>query len=290
MAYVSRAKKKFAEGGLSFELSIDSVLEALAAGFALSESMKDPRYIDAVVDEAFDKADEDFNLGAAAMGRAGKISHMFEWGTIGVNKARSNVRLNPMSPAARLWTNYTEGVGLDRTLWFAYRPSVANVPKPTVADTGMSSEVISKMKDHVFRWKAEVMEEGHDVTIAPKKAKFLLIPAYKENRPYMRPNDIKRGYTLTKGPIHMTPGDSKFAGSFTKFWEGYWNSRGEKLMNTFINEQILSDYEPEFREPRTAKTLRPAGSFSAEAEIAKKTKQVMKRTAARAKARRMNNK
>jgi hypothetical protein len=286
MARPSRAQKSFSNSGLDFKISIDEVLEALAAGYALTDSMKDKRYLDAIVDEAFELADESFNLQAAAYASTGAIRHMYEWGTLGVNKGRSNVRLNPNNPAARLWTNFAEGAGLDRTLWFAYRPSVANVPKPTVASTGMSSETIAKMRDHVFRWKAEVMEEGQDVTIKPRKAKFLLIPAYEENRPYMRPNDIKRGYMLTKGPVTVNPGQSTAYGNFTAFWTTFWAGEGAEILNDSVNSQILSDYEPEFRKPRTNRSLRPVGTMDVKREIEAKSKKIQKKVRTKAHARR----
>lgn len=286
--YVSRAQKKFNGDGMSFAIAIDDVLDALASGFAMSESMSDPRYIDLVVDEAFERTDETFNKAAAAYAQTGAIDHMYEWGTVGINKGRSNIRPDPMSPAARLWTNFSEGKGLNRTVWYAYRPSVANVPKPTSKETGMSSEVIAKMRDHVFRWKAEVMEEGQDVTIAPRKAKFLLIPAYEENRIYMRPNDIKRGYMLTKKPIYARPGAAAFSGQFTKYWLGFWNGTGEEVLTNWVNDYILSDFQGEFALNRTSNSVRPIGSFSVKTEVAKKTKASKKRVAAKAKARRVS--
>lgn len=278
-------QKRFANDGVTFSIGIDEVMDALAAGFAITESMKDPRYLDSIVDEAFEKADNEFNVEAAAMGQTGAISHMYEWGTQGINRGRSNARMNPMNPAARLWTNFTEGAGLDRTLWFAYRPSVTNVPKPTTAETGMSGEVIKKMRDHVFTWKAEVMEEGQDVTIAPRKAKFLLIPAYKENRPYMRPNDIKRGYQLLQNPVTVTPGASYFYGSFTAFWTEYWHNRGADILDETVSAQVLADYEPEFRKPRASNTLRPVGAYSVRTEIAARSKKIQKKVTMKAKAR-----
>lgn len=282
---VSRAQKRFANSGITYEIGIDELIAALAAGHAISHSLEDRSYIDAVVDEAFKVADAEFNTEAVAMGQAGTIKHMFEWGTVGVNRGRTNVRPNPNSPAARLWTNFTEGQGLDRTIWFAYRPSVAFVPKPTTAETGMSSEVINKMRDHVFRWKAEVMEEGHDVMISPRKAKFLLIPAYEENRPYMRPNDIKRGYMLTKGPIVANPGAAKQAGNFTAFWMDFWNGRGADILEESVNQQIMTDFEPEFVKPRTSKSLRAVGTFDVKTLVEKKSKQVQSKVKRKAKTR-----
>lgn len=284
---ISNAQKKFASNGVSFYIAIDGVIEAIAAGFAVTDSMKDPRYTDAIVDEAFERADQVFNVGAEALGKTGAIAHMYEWGTLGINKGRTNVRLQPSSPAARLWHNYTEGHGLERTLWLAYRPSVANIPKPTVGASGMSVEDISRLKDHVFRWKAEVMEEGQEVTIARKsRTKWLLIPAYEQNRQFMRKNDIKRGYMLTKGPLTVTPG-RKVQGNFREFWTGFWNEQGAEIVEEYIQDQILLDYEPEFRRARTTKTLRPVGTMTITSDIMKEKKKTQARVIKKARARRL---
>lgn len=287
-ARISNAQKKFANDGVTFAISMDEVLEMLAAGHALTESMKDPNYLDAVVDEAFEIADNTFNVHAAAYGASGAIKHMYEWGTVGINRGRSNVRMSPTNPNARLWNNFSEGKGLDRTVWFAYRPSVANVPKPTTGETGMSSEVIRKMRDHVFRWKAEVMEEGHDVTIAPRKAKFLLIPAYAENRPYMRPHDIKRGYALLQRPVTMSPGASKSYGNFTAFWTSFWHGEGAEILEDATNGMVLADFEPEFTKPRTTSTLRPVGAYKVKTEVEAKAKKIQRRVTRKAQIRRIS--
>lgn len=285
---ISGAQKKFAGTGMHFYVNLDSLIQTLGAGEAMTEMIKkDKRYLDAILDESFEKADHKFNVEAAAYGTTGAISHMYEWGTVGINKGRSNMRLNPMNPGARLWHTFNQGAGLNRTLWFAYRPSLSNVPKPTVAATGMSSEVIKKMRDHVFKWKAEVMEEAHDVTIAPRKAKFLLIPAYEENRPYMRPHDIKRGYSLTKGPINANPGYAKKAGNFTKFWLTFWEGQAAILFDADLKKQIESDFTPELTKPRTASTVRPVGTMMIRNDIKAASKKTKKRVQSKAQLRRL---
>ncbi len=289
-ARASQAQKKFNDSGLTFAIDMEEILEVLATGDALEKSLKDKKYQDSLIDAAFEKTDERFNVEAAAMGSAGTISHMFEWGTLGINRGRSNMRPNPLSASARLWHTFTEGSGFNRTLWYAYRPSLANVPKPTSRDTGMSSETIAKMKDHVFKWKAEVMEEGQQVTIKRKaNTKFLLIPATESNRLWMRPNDVKRGYTLSQGPITVRPGYNKFAGSFTKFFLTWWEIEGYAQLQENVDRMIASDYEPEFVKPRSSRSIRPVGSFDIRADIAKKSKKVQTRVASKAAARRIGN-
>jgi hypothetical protein len=286
MAYISRATKKMSGNLVDFAISIDGLIDAIAAGHAVTESMTDSKYLDALVDVAFEVADDEFNLEAEAYAKStGKISHMYEWGTNGINKGRTNVRMPASNPNARLWHNFTVGTGLDRTLTFAFRPSLANVPKPTQQDTGMSQEVINKLRDHTFKWKAEVLEDGQEVTIAPKRVKFILIPAYKDERYWMRPSDVKRGYALFKYPIRSTPGEGKYYGAFEAFWYAYWLDHGDALIESGVTEMVIEDYQPEFRPKRTVKTLRPVGTISVRTEVAKKSTKIQAKVTKKARAR-----
>lgn len=282
----SRASAKHATAdGISIFIDMEDVLKVLAAGNALSQVTRDMRYIDSVVDVAFERTDDAFTTQANARARAGSFAHMYEWGTVGINSGRTNMRLPAENPNARLWHQFSEGSGMDRTITFAYRPSVANVPKPTKKDTGMSQEVISKLRDHIFRWKAEVMEEGHEVTINRRTAKFLLIPVYASSRPYVRPNDAKRGYTLSKGPITARPGSNMYYGAFTKFWEEWWLNTGADYYEAQLFKMLVEDYEPELRPARTSTTMRPIGTLNVKASIASKKKKVQANTNRKARAR-----
>lgn len=275
--------KRWASSGLDFKINIDPVMDAIAAGYVLTDFKKNRKYVDTIVDIAFEQADDEFKRQTDAYAMAtGELRHMYEWGTIGINRGRTNVRQQPNAPNAKLWHTFTTGEGLDRMLAFVYKPSVANVPKPTVGQTGMASDVIASLRDHVFTWKAEVIEKAQMVTIRPRQAKFLLIPAYEENRPYMRPYDIKRGYMLTKGPIKARPG--LYSEAFTEYWVTYWQTRGRTILETSVQSQMLSDFQPEFRPKRGGKPL-PIGTFSVRSAIAKKETETRKRIEAKARLR-----
>lgn len=283
-------QNRYHDTGVTFYIAMDTALEHIGAVGAMTESAKDDRYLDAIIDEAFEIADNRFNTLAESHGRTGAIAHMYEWGTLGINRGASNMRQQPNSPKARLWHSVSQGTGADRTLWYVFRPSVANVPKPTVRDTGMSSEVIRRMKDHVFTWKAEVMEQGQEVTIKPKKAKFLLIPAYEENRPYMRPHDVKRGYMLTNQDITVRPGYNAYAGNFTQLWMGFWSTVGADFLEEHVNYQVVHDYEPEFRAPRGVDSLVPVNKMFVKQTIQKKSKKIQKKVLKKAQRRRISAK
>jgi len=273
-------------GELFLQADFSGVIEAMAAGQALAFSVKDKAYLNAIVDFAYGVADEEFNVEAAAYAAAtGNISHMYEWGTVGINKGKTNMRPLPQSPRARLWETFAAGSGLDRTLTYIFKPSLAYVPKPTQAATGMDPAVIKKMRDHVFKWKAEAFEEGRTVTVNRKKAKWLLIPAYEQNRPYMRKSDVKRGYTLAKGPITSSPGESHYYGNFTEFWYQFWEGRGGEILDKSITDQMLGDFEPAFMAANASRGVKPLYATSITGQVQKRSKQLLEGATAKAKAR-----
>lgn len=271
---------------IDIAVDLEPLMIALGAAQALAHMTDDKVYIDALLDVAFDEADNEFSREADAYAKTGAIAHMYEWGTVGVNPSRTNMRLQPSNPAAKLWSNYAVGSGLDRTVGFVYRPSVANVPKPTSGKTGMSQNVIESMRDYQFTWKARVMEEGEMVTIKPKR-KFLLIPAYPENvNEYWRTNDINRGYRLVDHAISTFPGSTRYAGAFTEFWYNFWEDRAGEIMDESLAAMIEEDYFPEILRPRSPGKMRPASSFVVKAEVEKNKKATQKRANAKARLRR----
>lgn len=278
--------RKHSGNEVYFSVDLTGAIDALAAGQALVVSPKDKNYMNAVIEVAFAEADAEFNTAVDAYAMAtGKIGHMYEWGTIGINKGRTNVRPKSDAPGARLWENFTTGSGMNRTLTYTFKPSLAIVPKPTRADTGMSTEVISKMRDHQFKNKAMVMEQGHEVSIAPKKAQFLLIPAYKENRAWMRPHDVKRGYMLYQGTVRNRPGSRKYAGNFTAFWTAFWLDRGNEIVDDAIYRQVTGDFTPAFSAQARAKNMQPAYKTSIQGKVKARMKKIQEQARRKAQAR-----
>jgi hypothetical protein len=228
---------------------------------------------------------------------AGGIGHMYEWGTIGVNKGRSNMRIHPQNPKSKLWTNVATGTGLNRNIVWVYRPSVATVPKPTVGETGMAPDVIASMRSHHFTWKAQVIEEGHTVTIKPDDADFLLIPATRTNiekyPKWFKQNDINRGYTLTTKTITSQPGGEEDPeegepgqmGTFTAIWDDFWVNRSGEMMESDMAQMVESDYFPEIFNQRAPGMMIPARQWQLRTKIKENEKAVQKRVDAKAKMR-----
>jgi hypothetical protein len=192
----------------------------------------------------------------------------------------------PSNPNAKLWSNYSVGSGLDRTIAFVYRPSVATVPKPTSAETGMSQDVIASLRPQYFTWKAEVMEESRAVTISPVEAKYLLLPATKENRERFdgwRPNDLKRGYMLTNKTITSRPGYKTYYGNFTAFWDGFWLGEGAEIINKEIDTMIRADYFPEISKVRASGKMIPAKAWNVRGKIEENANATKRRVTAKRK-------
>lgn len=280
-----------AVGGVQIALDLDGIAKMIGAGKALAEVDKDKDYMDNLVRAAFDAADEEFNLEAAAAGATGAIRHMFEWGTVGINRGRTNMRPNPLTERARLWNTTMNGVGLNQTIAYIFKPSLAYVPKPTKRDTGMATEVIESLERHVFNWKAMVLETGATVTIKPVNARMLLIPWYPEGAEMFTNYDKSRGFKLSKGPHTHSPGDTGgTTGTFTAFWTEFWNGRGNDLMSLSLKSSIEKDFLPEMTVPQTGGVKKARkGGFTAQTE--RRKKETQKRVSAKAAARRrgMNN-
>ena len=237
--------------GVRMAVDMRELADFIGTTEALLDS-KNISYFDDVLEVALQEADQDFNLAAAATAAGGGFRHMFEWGTIGINDERTNLRPRPDEERARLWKNVFVGSGGRRMLSFTFKPSVAYVPKPTRSKTGMSSDIISRLKSHTFVWKALVLESGSQVTIRPKadnQTKRLIIPYYPGGGPALFSNhDKKRGFTMTTGPHTHRPGrTSDLAGNFTKFWEAYWNGPGAATIERSMTKQISGDYAKQLR-------------------------------------------
>jgi hypothetical protein len=269
--------------GIRFAVDFTSVIDSLGAGLAIGEISKDQSYLDAIVDAAWGEAEHQFNIEAASYAATGHIKHMYEWGTAGINRGRSNMRPNPLSERARLWQTTNNGHGLNRVLAYHFKPSLAYVPKPTKRDTGMDPAIIEQLQWHVFTWKASVLETGAEVTIMPKGENNLLIPYYPEADPGLfSPYDRRRGYTISKGPHTHSPGETGgTVGTFQTYWTAFWEGRGNKMMDESLEKQIEMDFYPQLNSRRNGgiTPVKP-GAVSAGVQKAKKKAQ----TTARAKA------
>jgi hypothetical protein len=267
---------------VKFSADFSPIIESIGSFDAMAWSAKNPDYVDELIQVAHGLAENEFNVLAAAQAATGSIAHMYEWGTQGINRGRSSIKPNPMDARARLWKDVFTTDGLGGTLAFEFKPSLARVPKPTAAATGMNPEIIKKLSDHVFTWKARVMEMGETVTIKRKTANMLLIPLRNGQVPTGEdyPSRLKRGYVMAKGPIQAQPGRN-VAGNFSEFWVGFWEGQGNKIMDASIETQILEDFESAIVQQGRGPLKPPVPSISAAVQAVSKKRQAEAKTKAR---------
>lgn len=133
-----------------------------------------------------------------------KFAHMYEWNHIG----DSNFRL---------WKHILRGRGGTRQLTYDFVASRQTVPvKPELKELGVK-------QNHIFTWKAPVLELGMPVTISPKLAKVLVFK-YQER------------IVFFKGTITIPKQGSKESwGSFGREFAQWFSS---PIPETLINESL----------------------------------------------------
>jgi hypothetical protein len=299
------AGNKIAWDMVQMNIDMSGVIKGLGAVGALNSTLQTAEYLDLVIDNAFDLANKRFLVEAEAYAMAtGDLGHMYEWGTIGVNKWASSRKMKANTEEARLW--HTEFIGNkgDRVLTWQWKPSFTTVPVPTKKDTGMSTEVIKKLKSkngtkYIFHQKARIMEMGESVRTkfeTGSDSKFLLFPAWEWSRADMRPEDVRRGYAITKKTDdEVKPGNKAYQGNFTYFWMSYWEGRGAETMQAETEITIFKHFAPEFSNVKNYKTVKQSLALDPKARgtLAKQVKAeaeaIKRKIMSSAKARSRNN-
>jgi len=257
--------------GIQFFVDFEQIATVIGAIEEAAVVADTDRYIGKLINAAHTRVAAEFDgeVIAAAMA-SDKLHHMFEWGTQGINRGRTTVRLSPNSEAAKLWENTLTGTGKNKGVSFRFKPSKVPVPLPTTTQTGISQRYLSKLNGkHIFWNKAAVMESGTPVHIAPKNGGRLFIPLGSFNGPNIRPYDKKRGFIMTKGPVITVPGGS-VAGTFTAFWEAFWQGRGAESMQEHMERSLNNHLERvQAKASRTSRRLQPAGKGNVERAVKK---------------------
>jgi hypothetical protein len=244
-------------------------LTGLADG--LDEAFESTGFKDMLAEAAHEVAAADFDMAAASAAHAGYLHHVYEFGTAGINTQGTTTKFaDPTSPAARLWVHNLEGGGGNYDIDFTFRPALAANPRKTTRHTGVPSKFLSKIsrRKYVFWNKAAVMESGMTVEVSPKKGRFLFIPA----------PEAERGFVLTEETIETVPGKNT-AGTFTAFWEAWWNTEGTNIMDNHVDSVLNAATQRAYR-GTTAKGGRPkppgastASMHATHEKVSKKTKQ-----------------
>lgn len=150
-----------------------------------------------------------------------KFQHMYEWGRVG-------------DPNSRLWKHTLKGRGKLRSTVFEFKASKKTVPvDPKLAEVGVK-------QNHIFYWKAPILEYGLPVKIYPKIAKAL---AYLEKPGHGQgtvsgSSFSSGGVIYTKGTVNIPrAGSPEMWGSFTEEYTRWFNSDSP---NNAISQQLTS--------------------------------------------------
>ena len=221
----------------------------LGTVFILDELGRQSRYMQNLIECAYEQANTEFNLSIVAFASAtGRMGHMFEWGTVGINTSESNMSLDPMEKRAQLWTNIFKPGRKWSTLSYTFNPSVATVPKPPAEKTGIDERILSKLRDHVFWNKAFVMETGEPVTIRPKADNvrgLLFVPNIWKG---------EDGYSMYSKNTHPDI-SAKTKGTFTTYWTEFFEGQGAVLMQGNVEKWFEEDLYMAVRMIRSKSTL-----------------------------------
>lgn len=228
---------------IDYEVDFGELAGVIGTVKGVAKVLNDQKYMDRALTHAWKRAKTAFDNDAAAYAVAtGTIPHMFEWGTQGVNKGRTNRRMPPTSPEAKLWKHELSGYGRTKEASFVFQPSVVPVPPPTTAKTGVPRAELDKLTGgpYIFAAKAAIMEAGTAVTIRPREGDKLFVPFGQEGP--RGESSRGRNFVFTKSPVHVIPGKT-IAGNFSKFWLLWWSTEGSKIVTEQIQNRV--DYEVE---------------------------------------------
>lgn len=201
--------------------NVDTTEASALAGFlkALSLGIKTDRHIGPVLKYTHAVMSNAFTdyMSVVAPAQASRFHHVYEWGQAG-------------DPTAKLWDDNLLGGGATRTATFQWRASKQTVPvRSDFKEKGVK-------QIHVFVWKAPVMEYGKNITIEPKRGKFL---SY-----FTGPTNPQGKYTMqvTQNPITVTdPGGALVKGSFTREYVSWWGGTGAQGVFESIIRRVLEE-------------------------------------------------
>lgn len=240
--------------GMHWDINLGEIAQLVGTIYGAEKATRTNVYIDHLMRAAHAEATEQFNRDLAAQAIATqRFNHMYEWGTVGINKGRTSRRLDPMSQDARLWTHrLTGGRSKTKGIDWSFRASKVPVPQPTTQKTKVSKTHLDKLsgRKHIFYWKAPIIEAGMKVKLRPKYADAIFVPFYGQPRsPNLGLATRKRGYLFSKAPLTNVPGHGTIqgrdlVGNFSAFWEEWWNTAGSQI----IQQKMSGAVDEQFRE------------------------------------------
>lgn len=141
-----------------FNLESDKISDALDMINSVSYTINTNAHINELITASHRIMADAFvvHMSQVAFNSPEDFKHMYEWGRVG-------------DPNAKLWRHLLRGTGAARVATFDFKASKKAVPvTPEKAAVGVQ-------KNHVFVWKAPVLELGLPVRISPKIATTLVM-------------------------------------------------------------------------------------------------------------------
>lgn len=96
------------------------------------------------------------HMSSEAFNNPKAFQHMYEWGRAG-------------DPNAALWKHLLRGSGSSRVATFDFKASKTAVP------VSAAKQSVGVQSNHIFVWKAPILELGLPVRISPKLAKYMVL-------------------------------------------------------------------------------------------------------------------
>lgn len=194
----------------------------------VSMSMRTPAHIGPVLKYAHAELSDEFNkhMSNIAPTRQSEFHHVYEWYRVG-------------DQSAQLWKNVLRGGGNNRTATFEWRASKSIVPvRPDAiarnVDGSVSSNATLPKQIHVFVWKAPVMEYSKDLSIAPKRGKFIVY----FTGPWTTNQEYYENVHFSSAPITVSnPGGKRVKGALTVEYVRWWSKGGAaEVFNNRLNK------------------------------------------------------
>jgi hypothetical protein len=210
-------------------MNVDTSEGQALVGFlaTMSTEIRTPLHIGPVLRYAHAALARDFveYMSSLAPTQSSRFHHVYEWGEIGV-------------PSARLWRDVLKGHGAERMATFEWKASKKTVPvREDFAEKGVRQV-------HVFTWKAPVMEFDTNITITPKRGKWLAF----FSGPTTPPEKYGMGVTNTSLTVE-NPGGAAVKGSFTREYVEWWGGSGAQAsFNSYLNGILANDLDAQITE------------------------------------------
>jgi len=179
-----------------------------------------------------------------APAREAELSHMYDWGELG-------------QESGRLWNVIVGGTATNKIVTWDYQQSKNEVPVGTAdGDT--------RKGGHIFRWKAQIVENGTRVKIEPVNGEWLAIPTAEA--PSGAGRKSKNGTMwFTKGTV-SPPINRVAQGSFTQAWLTHFGSAAIRIVEETVAKEVdqhLESFNVTIAQlPKPKVSLRPTKSLA----------------------------